>query len=114
MAGMEQRVYVVEDNHCGNSEASIRRALDGVEGIGEVAPDHRTDEVRVAFDESRLDEGQVGELLARAGHPAKAVEPGVVDAGDRRGEGHPEADGADGLGRRTLFAFYGLLVVLWR
>lgn len=111
---MEQRVYVVDDIHCGNCEASIRRALDGVEGIEEVTPDHRTNEVRVAFDESRLDEGQVGELLAEAGYPAKTVKlvgPGAANAGDPRKTRGPEADGAPGLEQRTLLARYGLLVV---
>lgn len=112
VAGMEHRVYEVADIHCGNCEAGIRRALDDVEGVDDVVPDHRTNTVRVSFDGSRLDEDRIGDLLTGAGFAPKAVraaEPGS-ETGDRGEAARAGSDADDGAGDRSLLARYGLLV----
>lgn len=109
---MEHRVYEVVDIHCGSCEAGIRRALDDVEGVDEVVLDHRTNTVRVSFDGAQLDEGRIGDLLADAGFPPKAVtavESGSDTAG-RHEAARARSDAADGAGDRSSLARYGLLV----
>ncbi|GEM_PF-4709326 len=48
-------------------ENTIRTALSRVEGVRSVQPDHRTNQVKIAYDEARTDEGSLREILAGLG-----------------------------------------------
>lgn len=106
VTGMEHRVYDVADVHCGSCEAAIRRALDDVDGINEVIPDHRTNTVRVAFDGSQLDEDWIGDLLTGAGFAPMAVRAAESgsDTGDPGEPARAGSDAVDGSVDRPLLA----------
>ncbi len=57
----------VSEIHCGGCENTIRTALSRVEGVRSVQPDHRTNQVTIAYDKARTDENGLREVLAGLG-----------------------------------------------
>lgn len=109
---MAERTFEVDDIHCGGCEQGIRGGLGPAEGIEEVFPDQETNQVRVRFDESRIDEDAVIDLLAETGFPVRRVveakDEGSDTAetpGDSSGADDPEGEADSGRAAR-----YGLLV----
>jgi cytochrome c biogenesis protein CcdA/copper chaperone CopZ len=108
---MAERIFEVEDIHCGGCEQGIRGGLEPAEGIEEVVPDQETNQVLVRFDESRVDEAAVTDLLAETGFSVRRV----VEAGDERSDTaetprDPASRGADERADSDRVAAYGLLV----
>ncbi len=64
---MVAATITVGEIHCGGCENTIRTALSRVEGVRSVQPDHRTNQVKIAYDEARTDEGSLREILAGLG-----------------------------------------------
>lgn len=63
----------VREIHCGGCENTIRVALSRMEGVRSVVPDHRTNRVRISYDEARVGEAGLREVLAGLGfEPAAA------------------------------------------
>ncbi|HUY47218.1 MAG TPA: heavy metal-associated domain-containing protein [Streptosporangiaceae bacterium] len=63
----------VREIHCGGCENTIRAALSRMEGVHSVDPDHRTNRVRVAYDEARASEAGLREALAGLGFEPSAA-----------------------------------------
>jgi copper chaperone CopZ len=57
----------VAEIHCAGCENTIRAALSRVQGVRSVQPDHRTNQVKIAYDEARTGETSVRETLAGLG-----------------------------------------------
>lgn len=70
MTTMKEATFRVQEIHCGGCENSIRNSLSRLEGISSVEPDQATDEVRVAYDETRVKVEEIVERLADIGFPA--------------------------------------------
>lgn len=93
---MAERTFEVDNIHCGGCEQGIRGGLGPADGIEEVVPDQRTNQVRVAFDPSRIDETAISDLLAETGFPVRRTieardEPSsAAEASDTRGH-EPES-----------------------
>lgn len=102
---MARRIFEVQNIHCAGCEHGIRGGLGDAEGIEEVVPDQHTNQVLVTFDDTRLDDEQVADLLAETGFPVVRV---LSTAGPRSEERRDEAGAAAG---ESLVARYGLLVL---
>ncbi|HCU95222.1 MAG TPA: hypothetical protein DHU96_21935 [Actinobacteria bacterium] len=63
----------VREIHCGGCENTIRVALSRMEGVRGVEPDHRTNQVRVSYDEARVGEVGLREALAALGFEPTAA-----------------------------------------
>lgn len=100
---MLRRVFEVQDIHCAGCEQGIRGGVGDADGIEEVVPDQRTNQVRVTFDETRVDAEQIAELLAESGFPVVRVVSQAA-APEERGD-------RAGTGGRSFAARYGLLVL---
>jgi copper chaperone CopZ len=61
--------YQVSDIHCRGCEATIRTLIGDIEGVGDVQPDHHTNQVVVSYDETVLDDDAIREALANTGFP---------------------------------------------
>lgn len=115
-----ERIFEVTDMHCRGCEAGIRGALSSAGGVEEVEPDHRTNQVRVVFDEAVLREGDLTEMLAEAGFPVtrtlsaepEGVAPPSPSDGERAHGDELESDRHEtgAVDQRSLAARYGLLV----
>lgn len=57
----------VREIHCEGCENTIRTALSRIEGVRIVQPDHRTSQVKIAYDEARTDENSLRGTLAGLG-----------------------------------------------
>lgn len=68
---MRTDTYTVADIHCGGCEATIRNLVGDVEGVHDVRPDHRTNEVMITYDENLLDDDAIREALANTGFPTQ-------------------------------------------
>lgn len=66
---MTTRTFDVQQIHCDGCEGAIRRAVGQLEGVGEVHPDHATNQVEVRFDEQRIAAEAIAERLDFAGYP---------------------------------------------
>jgi copper chaperone CopZ len=72
-AAMTTITIRVREIHCGGCENTIRVALSRLEGVRSVEPDHRTNRVRISYDEARVGEAGLREALAGLGfEPAAA------------------------------------------
>jgi copper chaperone CopZ len=69
---MTVETFPVQEIHCDSCERAIRKSLLRVEGVSDVEPDHRTNEVRVTFDHARVAGDQIAAQLAEAGYPVVA------------------------------------------
>jgi len=58
----------VQQIHCSSCENTIRKALGRLEGVRQVTPDQRTNEIRVVFDEKRVSEDQIRTRLDEIGY----------------------------------------------
>jgi len=65
---METLNIEVDGMSCGGCEDRLGAALQRVEGVGSVAADHETGRVRVIFDVSRVDEGQLRDQIVACGY----------------------------------------------
>lgn len=70
---MREETFRVRQIHCGGCEKAISSSLGRLDGVTEVEPDQRTDEVRVTFDETQLDSEAIAARLADAGFPLAAT-----------------------------------------
>jgi copper chaperone CopZ len=71
-ATMSTITILVREIHCGGCEKTIRIALSRVEGVCGVQPDHRTNRVRISFDEARVSDAGLREVLAGLGFEPSA------------------------------------------
>lgn len=99
---MIARTYRVDSIHCAGCESAIRQALGSVDGIAEVHPDQRTNEVWVRFDETKVAPDAVAGALADAGFPVRSSIPadrGAAPLAGERAQG-PRLEPATGLAAR--------------
>jgi copper chaperone len=68
---MRTDTYTIADIHCGGCEATIRTLIGDIEGVQDVTPDHRTNQVVISYDETLLDPDAIREALANTGFPAE-------------------------------------------
>ena len=80
---MIARTYRVDSIHCAGCESAIRQALGSLDGIADVRPDHRTNDVWVRFDESKMTPDAVAAALGNAGFQVQSSRLSE----DRPGEG---------------------------
>jgi len=59
--------YSVPEVHCAACEASIRRSLESLPGVAELAVDLERKRLSVRFDEARTDAAAIRERVERAG-----------------------------------------------
>jgi copper chaperone CopZ len=64
---MRDITYHVHDVHCGACEASIRKALGQVEGVGEIDIDVPKRRVVVHYDDAKTDVLAIKERIEKAG-----------------------------------------------
>lgn len=116
---MIARTYRVTSIHCAGCESAIRQALGSIDGVVDVLPDQRANEVWVRFDEAKVSADRVTAALAEAGFPARFSAPSEsgapastgearLDSATRRAEREAEQAAREedgGPGR------YGLLVI---
>jgi len=57
----------VRQIHCGGCENTIRTASSRLDGVRSVQPDHRTSQVRISYDEARVSDAGLREVLAGIG-----------------------------------------------
>ena len=69
---MTNKIYSVPDVSCGHCKASIEKALGTLEGVGSVEVDVAAKKVQVSFDESRVSETVITDMLAEEGYPVGA------------------------------------------
>lgn len=58
----------VAEIHCENCENTIRGALSALDGVFYAAPSHKTNQVKVSFDEQMVDEADIKNRLAEIGY----------------------------------------------
>lgn len=68
---MKTSTYSVDDIHCGGCEGTIRTMVGDVDGVHEVASDHRTNQVVITYDETTINDAAVREALDNTGFPAR-------------------------------------------
>jgi copper chaperone CopZ len=68
---MRTDTYSIADIHCRGCEATIRILIGDIEGVQDVNPDHRTNQVVISYDETLLDDDAIREALANSGFPAE-------------------------------------------
>jgi copper chaperone CopZ len=69
---MSEQTFRVQDIHCGSCEQAIRKSLTRVSGVNNVKPDHRTNQITVAFDDSQVASDEIAARLADAGYAVVA------------------------------------------
>lgn len=74
---MQTRILKAPDISCDHCERSIKKALLPVSGIRHVEVDIKRQEVRMDFEESQVDHGEIEAILAREGYPvaSEAAKP---------------------------------------
>lgn len=65
---MASTTIAVKEIHCESCENTIRTALARVAGVRAVRPDHVRNDVRVQYDEARVNEARLREVLAEVGY----------------------------------------------
>lgn len=81
---MSKVILEVPDISCGHCEMTVRETLEGKPGVNSVQVNVPAKEVYLDYDESRINLGQVGELLDEEGYPvAGSREGGPSDSGRR-------------------------------
>ncbi|MDQ3418601.1 MAG: heavy-metal-associated domain-containing protein [Acidobacteriota bacterium] len=122
---MTARIYRVDSIHCAGCESAIRQALGSIDGIADVQPDHRTSDVWVRFDDSKLSAGAVAAALGNAGFPVHSSRPSedgardperqvlkaAVGPADGASQEAPREDG-DGSGRYAVLVVAVVVVAL--
>jgi len=64
---MRTDTYTVDNIHCAGCEQTIKTLVGDVAGVYEVDPDHRTNQVMVAYDESQANDTIIREALTSSG-----------------------------------------------
>jgi Cu+-exporting ATPase len=64
-----EQTFQVQEIHCTSCEQAIHKSLTRLGGVHDVAADHRTNAVRVTFDERELGREQIAARLGDAGYP---------------------------------------------
>jgi copper chaperone len=70
---MAQTVLNVPDISCEHCQKTITQALQPVEGVRDVAVDIPAKQVRVEYDESRVDVDRMKEVLQEEDYPVESV-----------------------------------------
>ena len=65
---MASTTIVVKEIHCGSCEHTIRTALGYLDGVRAVKPDQARNDVRVTYDETKVDEAALRRRLAEIGY----------------------------------------------
>ena len=115
---MIARTYRVDSIHCAGCESAIRQALGSLDGIADVRPDHRTNDVWVRFDESKMTPDAVAAALSNAGFQVQSSRPSEDRAGEgaerqpvtRTGRAERDSEETEGAERGGL-RNYAILVV---
>lgn len=68
------RDYQVESIHCEGCVASIRSALEAIDGIAEAHPKQPSNRVTIQFDEAKVNDEVIAAALVEAGFPVIAIE----------------------------------------
>lgn len=58
----------VKEIHCASCENTIRTALGRLDGVRTVRPDATRNDVRVSYDQAKLDEATLRQALAEVGY----------------------------------------------
>ena len=69
---MTEQTFRVQEIHCASCEEALRKSLTRVSGVNRVEPDHRTNQVTVAFDDSQVASEDIAARLADVGYPVVA------------------------------------------
>lgn len=78
---MPQRRFKVSDIHCQGCQQTINDALGDVDGVDQVDPDPGSNVVTVVYDDDRVSDEEISDLLAQAGFPVQQVSGGDGDGG---------------------------------
>lgn len=65
---MASTTIVVKEIHCASCEHTIRTALGHLDGVRAVKPDQARNDVRVTYDETKVDETALRRRLAEIGY----------------------------------------------
>lgn len=65
---MALTTIAVQEIHCASCEHTIRSALGRLDGVRSVRPDAARNEVRVSYDETKIDEAGLRRRLAEVGY----------------------------------------------
>lgn len=65
---MASTTIAVKEIHCASCENTIRMALSRLDGVRAVKPDAASNEVRVSYDEAKVDEAGLRRALAEVGY----------------------------------------------
>lgn len=68
IAEMASTTIAVKEIHCAGCENTIRTALGRLEGVQAVKPDQARNDVRVSYDETKVDEARLRQVLAEVGY----------------------------------------------
>lgn len=66
---MTEQTFRVQEIHCASCEQALRKSLTRVSRVSNVKPDHRTNQVTVAFDDTQGTSEEIAARLADAGYP---------------------------------------------
>jgi len=69
---MRQHTFSVTGMSCASCEARVKKALERVEGVRGVTADHVSGQVRVMFDEERVEESTLVNSIKNAGYGASS------------------------------------------
>ena len=61
----------VKGMHCGSCEMLIKDSLEETEGIEKVEVSHKSGEVNIDFDESKVNEHKIKEIIKNEGYKVK-------------------------------------------
>jgi len=67
---MVTTTFTVNDIHCGSCEKTIRTALSRLPGVAMVVPSAERNDVKVSFDDTRVDDAQLRAALEEVGFAA--------------------------------------------
>ena len=69
---MRQHTFSVTGMTCGSCEARVKKALERVDGVRGVTADHVSGQVRVIFDEKKVEEPTLLNSIEKAGYGASS------------------------------------------
>ncbi len=64
---MVTRTFQVAEIHCANCENTIKTALSKLPGVSVVVPSSATNDVKVSFDDTKVNEDQLRDRLEEVG-----------------------------------------------
>lgn len=65
---MASATIEVKEIHCASCENTIRMALSRLDGVRVVRPDRARNDVKVSYDEAKVDDARLRQTLAEVGY----------------------------------------------